>query len=127
MPASISRNRTTRPLMTRPVHRAAVEGTAGVDASPDGNDTTGCDALSWDPGCLLPERFRLVRLHGFVSAFEHKLEGPPEVAERLGVTRESLRALLDARKNELGAPASERDSDPARAPSRLAAKGQSPS
>ena len=45
-----------------------------------------------------------------------------EVAERLGVTRESLRALLDARKGEHGAPQSERDSPPPRAPSGLGAK-----
>ena len=47
-----------------------------------------------------------------------------EVAERLGVTRESLRALLDARKGELGAPQSERDSRPPRSPSGLRAKGE---
>ncbi len=34
------------------------------------------------------------------------------VAERLGVTRESLRALLDARRSELGALSTERDSAP---------------
>jgi DNA mismatch repair protein MutS2 len=38
------------------------------------------------------------------------------VAERLGVTRESLRALLDSRKSELGASAAgERDSAPSKA------------
>jgi DNA mismatch repair protein MutS2 len=47
------------------------------------------------------------------------------VAERLGVTRESLRALLDSRKSELeAAPAAERDSSPAEAPSSLSAKGE---
>jgi DNA mismatch repair protein MutS2 len=47
-----------------------------------------------------------------------------EVAERLGVTRESLRALLDARKNELETPQSERDSRPVRPASGLRAKGE---
>lgn len=46
------------------------------------------------------------------------------VAERLGVTRESLRALLDTRRNELDANAPERDSDPARTPSGLSVKRQ---
>jgi len=47
------------------------------------------------------------------------------VAERLGVTRESLRALLDSRKAELEAPPSlERDSSPGEAASSFAAKGE---
>jgi DNA mismatch repair protein MutS2 len=46
------------------------------------------------------------------------------VAERLGVTRESLRALLDSRKAELEAPGSERDSSPSQAPSGLSTKGE---
>lgn len=50
------------------------------------------------------------------------------VAERLGVTRESLRALLDSRKAELQAPASaERDSAPSEPASSLAAKGEAAS
>jgi len=47
------------------------------------------------------------------------------VAERLGVTRESLRALLDSRKAELeAAPTPELDSEPAEAASSLIAKGE---
>lgn len=46
------------------------------------------------------------------------------VAERLGVTRESLRTLLDARRGELDARESSRDSGPSRPPSGLAAKGE---
>jgi len=47
------------------------------------------------------------------------------VAERLGVTRESLRALLDSRKAELEAtPTPVPDSDPTEAPSSLRAKGE---
>jgi DNA mismatch repair protein MutS2 len=47
------------------------------------------------------------------------------VAERLGVTRESLRALLDSRKAELEAPTgAERDSEPTEEASGLAAKGE---
>jgi len=47
------------------------------------------------------------------------------VAERLGVTRESLRALLDSRKAELeAAPGPELDSSPAEPASSLAAKGE---
>ena len=50
------------------------------------------------------------------------------VAERLGVTRESLRALLESRKAELQAPASaERDSAPSEPPSSLTAKGETAS
>ena len=45
------------------------------------------------------------------------------VAERLGVTRESLRALLDSRRGEPGAPA-EPSSEPRATPSSLAAKGE---
>jgi DNA mismatch repair protein MutS2 len=45
------------------------------------------------------------------------------VAERLGVTRESLRALLDSRRGEPGAPAEPR-SQPRVTPSGLAAKGE---
>ena len=45
------------------------------------------------------------------------------VAERLGVTRESLRSLLESRKAELGAPA-ERDSAPERRPSVPSAKAE---
>jgi hypothetical protein len=48
------------------------------------------------------------------------------VAERLGVTRESLRALLDSRKGELEAPA-EPESDPAAIRSGLADKGEAAS
>jgi DNA mismatch repair protein MutS2 len=46
------------------------------------------------------------------------------VAERLGVTRESLRALLDSRRAEQGANAPERDSEPAALPSELSAKSE---
>jgi DNA mismatch repair protein MutS2 len=47
------------------------------------------------------------------------------VAERLGVTRESLRALLDSRRAELeAAPTPELDSEPAQAASSLTAKGE---
>jgi len=47
------------------------------------------------------------------------------VAERLGVTRESLRALLESRKAELQAPsASEQDSAPAQPDSSLVAKSE---
>jgi DNA mismatch repair protein MutS2 len=50
------------------------------------------------------------------------------VAERLGVTRASLRALLESRKAELQAPTStDRDSAPNQPPSSLAAKGQAAS
>jgi DNA mismatch repair protein MutS2 len=45
------------------------------------------------------------------------------VAERLGVTRESLRSLLDSRQAELGAPA-ERDSAPQPRPSTSSAKAE---
>lgn len=48
------------------------------------------------------------------------------VAERLGVTRESLRALLDSRKAELTAQA-ERDSSPRETNSSAASKGQAAS
>jgi DNA mismatch repair protein MutS2 len=48
-----------------------------------------------------------------------------EVAERLGVTRESLRALLDSRRAELeAAPGPVRDRAPSEPASSLAAKGQ---
>ena len=47
------------------------------------------------------------------------------VAERLGVTRESLRALLDSRRAELETPPSlERDSSPTETSSTLDAKGE---
>lgn len=46
------------------------------------------------------------------------------VAERLGVTRESLRALLDSRRAELELREPERDSAPSRPPSGLTAKGE---
>jgi DNA mismatch repair protein MutS2 len=47
------------------------------------------------------------------------------VAERLGVTRESLRALLDSRRAELvGAVTGERDSDPLETPSGLSTKSE---
>ncbi len=46
------------------------------------------------------------------------------VAERLGVTRESLRALLDSRRAEREAREPERDSDPSRPRSSLAAKSE---
>jgi DNA mismatch repair protein MutS2 len=47
------------------------------------------------------------------------------VAERLGVTRESLRALLDSRRAELeSAPRQELDSSPTKSPSSLSAKGE---
>jgi DNA mismatch repair protein MutS2 len=46
------------------------------------------------------------------------------VAERLGVTRESLRQLLDSRKAELEAPRPELDSGPSEAASSLAAKSE---
>jgi DNA mismatch repair protein MutS2 len=46
------------------------------------------------------------------------------VAERLGVTRESLRALLDARKGELRPGLTEADSKPTRSESSLAAKSE---
>lgn len=50
------------------------------------------------------------------------------VAERLGVTRESLRALLESRRAELQAPASaDRDSAPNEPTSSLAAKGEAAS
>ncbi len=50
------------------------------------------------------------------------------VAERLGVTRESLRALLDSRKAELQTPRkAERDSAPSELTSALAAKGEAAS
>ena len=50
------------------------------------------------------------------------------VAERLGVTRESLRALLDSRKAELQPPSgTERDSAPNAPASGLAAKGEAAS
>ncbi|HYJ11873.1 MAG TPA: DNA mismatch repair protein [Polyangiaceae bacterium] len=51
------------------------------------------------------------------------------VAERLGVTRESLRSLLDARRGEQAGPASssERDSAPSSALSSPTAKGQTAS
>jgi len=49
------------------------------------------------------------------------------VAERLGVTRESLRALLDSRKAELQAGSAERDSAPSEPASSLAAKGEAAS
>ena len=46
------------------------------------------------------------------------------VAERLGVTRESLRALLDNRRAELESRDSDSDGAPARVSSGLAAKGE---
>jgi DNA mismatch repair protein MutS2 len=46
------------------------------------------------------------------------------VAERLGVTRESLRTLLDSRRAELAAPGPERDSDPTHVPSGLSTKSE---
>ncbi len=46
------------------------------------------------------------------------------VAERLGVTREALRALLDQRRAELGERAAERDSEPRKLPSAVSAKGE---
>lgn len=49
------------------------------------------------------------------------------VAERLGVTRESLRALLDSRKAERQGSVSEPDSAPAQPASSVAAKGESAS
>lgn len=46
------------------------------------------------------------------------------VAERLGVTREALRALLDQRRAELGVRGPERDSEPRGLPSAVGAKGE---
>jgi DNA mismatch repair protein MutS2 len=46
------------------------------------------------------------------------------VAERLGVTRDSLRSLLDSRKAELGAAPAEHDSAPLQPPSDLSAKSE---
>lgn len=46
------------------------------------------------------------------------------VAERLGVTRESLRSLLDSRKAELGSALAERDSVPGGPPSDLSVKSE---
>jgi hypothetical protein len=46
------------------------------------------------------------------------------VAERLGVTRESLRALLDSRKAELRPGLTESDSSPNQSESGLAAKSE---
>jgi DNA mismatch repair protein MutS2 len=49
------------------------------------------------------------------------------VAERLGVTRESLRALLDTRRAELQPPRAEPDSAPTEPPSSSADKGEAAS
>jgi hypothetical protein len=57
--------------MTRPVHRAALEGAVwALDSSRDAYDTMGCVVLNWDTMGILPEPVGLLQVNVRYSRVE---------------------------------------------------------